>query len=128
MENGRFQVAFQLGGKVSIGFPCLEPRFAIRIGGQSAAGSSAAGQFWRNGPQWLAALLGAGWSERRQCTAALSVGGALRLMRQLIRRIGWRGRRLSPVRWLENEVEVDVRAPIALEEHARLPRGEFRAP
>ena len=24
MENGRFQVAFQLGGKVSIGFPWLE--------------------------------------------------------------------------------------------------------
>ena len=26
MENGRFQVAFQLGGKVSLGFPLLEPR------------------------------------------------------------------------------------------------------
>ena len=32
------------------------------------------------------------------------------------------------MRWLENEVEVDVRAPIALEEHARLPRAELRAP
>ena len=59
VENGRFQVAFQLGGKVSLGFPLLEPRSvgctpppeAPRRGNSGAMASNGSRRSWeRVGP------------------------------------------------------------------------------